>query len=707
MSIVPGASFDAATNKWLMNGAEIEVIIVQRVEDTRFEIGAYVATEVTKLGFTPVLDPSTFTEALDKVYFNDAKLGVWHMYTEGWGSGGFVQFDDTSTNFWYNGDFGSAMWNDYKPPVALDIACQTLNDGLYATLDERAELQRTCTSLGMVDGIRSFTTAQKDVYAYSTRLTNNVFNLFAGNLQPFALRSTIKDGVAGGTLNIAQPVHTGSQWSAHGGHGDVYSVFQQLALTDPHGWTHPHTGIGIPVRTQWTINNVGPLDTHDVPISAMTFNVSSNMFENVTAGVTTGAFVDYDFAFGSWHHGMPITMTDVVAYIAMLSRMADGDLATQNPNNAAQTYLGRWDSSFRGFELLDADTLRLYFDTFNPDETIIALRPGGDVSGLFPPYPWELDTIIAESVLATETALDDTSAGLGLGIGLDLAKGATLALLDVRLAAHMAANTIPAYLTPWVTPADATARWAALDEWRNPAARTCNNGPSVWDCNYYVSNGPYTLTSYFTAPEGALYTAFRTGYPIEQDAWDFLGEIRIPSVVLGTPPEVIQTFPATFQFTTTLNQQPYDLINIAAWLLLDPGTKSILFSGDAVRSGPGQWDIVLSADQTTSLTEGTFELQTIVVGAEAALPVVTTQSFSTLSLSTAIISELTIVLDQALVDFQVDIDRAVDAADAANAAAASATSLANTVLIVAIVAVVVAIVAIAFAVVWGRKGGAT
>ena len=98
MSIVPGASFDSATNQWLFDGNQIEVIIVARIEDIRFEIGAYVATEVEALGFTPVLDPSTFVEALDKVYFGDAKLGLWNMYTEGWG-GALGAFDDTRSPF--------------------------------------------------------------------------------------------------------------------------------------------------------------------------------------------------------------------------------------------------------------------------------------------------------------------------------------------------------------------------------------------------------------------------------------------------------------------------------------------------------------------------------------------------------------------------------------------------------------------------------
>ena len=379
--------------------------------------------------------------------------------------------------------------------------------------------------------------------------------------------------------------------------------------------------------------------------------------------------------------------------------MASGDLASSGPNLAARPITAAWGISFRGFEILDADSMRVWYDRFNPDETFVANR-----ADVFPLYPWELNHLMTESVLANETSLHDLDAALFARQPLDLAKGATFGFLDPRLASNRMNETIPSFLSPWVTASEATSRWAALNEWRNPAAGGCIDGPFVWSCNYLVSQGPYYLDQYFTAPEGAQYQAKRIGYPIEQDAWAFLGTIRIPSVTLGTPPEVIQTFPATFQFSTSLNGAPYDLISTAAWLLLEPGTKNILFSGDASRSGPGAWDIVLTAEQTTALVEGTYELLTFVVGAEAALPVVTTQSFTSLSLASAIIADLTVVLDAALVDFQVEIDRAVDAADAANSAAVAATSLANTVLIVAIVAVVVAVAAVVLAVVWGRRG---
>jgi peptide/nickel transport system substrate-binding protein len=702
MSQVSNATFDTATNQWLVDGNQIEIIIIQRVEDFRFEIGAYVATEIQALGFTPVLDPSTFVEALTKVYFSDAKLGQWHMYTEGWGGPGFVLFDDERAPFLFLGDFGSAIWVHYTPPPSLEIACSSLRDGLYTTPGERRDLLRRCVAEGMREGIRHFLLMDIEVYAFNWRLSNTVVSRFSGLLNPFAVRTTIKEGQPGGTLYIGQPIHTGSAWNQYGGFQDVYSRIQSFQITDFGTATHPHLGGAIPFRTNFTISNVGPLDTHEVPTSAITFDAATNTFVNVSPGVTTGAYVDFDLKFGEWHHGEMMSMDDVVAHIAMLSRMASGDLVAQNPNNAAQIYLVRWASSFRGFEILDSERIRIWFDTYSPDESLVASR-----ADVFPIYPWELNAIMTESALASETAFHDTDADVQFIQEMDLAKGATLALFDDRLVVHKAANTIPAFLTPWVTPAEATARWAALNEWRNPTAGGCINGPSTWTCNYMVSQGPYYLDQYFTAPEGARYTAKRTGYPIEQDAWDFLAQPQVLEVAFRSPPEVIQTFPVTFQFTTTLGGAPYDRILTAAWFLSDPATKKTLLSGNATWSGPGIWDIELSALQTTALAEGPYELNVIVVAEEIPFLGLGTLSFTSLSLSSAILREVTQVIEGALTGFQETIDENIAATqaaiDAADARVANVVNLVNLVLILAIAAMVIAVLAIvALLVVWRR-----
>ncbi len=191
-----------------------------------------------------------------------------------------------------------------------------------------------------------------------------------------------------------------------------------------------------------------------------------------------------------------------------------------------------------------------------------------------------------------------------------------------------------------------------------------------------------------------MLTAFRTGYPFDVDHWEDLTSIAMPEVSLGTPPTVIQTFPATFGLSTSLAGDPYDAIAVNSWLVIDPATKNVLFDGTAARVDVGEWEIVLSADQTTALTEGSWTLRTIVVGAAAAAPIISDLSFSVQSLRTALLTEMTNLLDTELGEFADEIQDITNRADDAVSAANSATSLVYIVLGVAVVGIVVAIVGI-------------
>ncbi|NIN64320.1 MAG: hypothetical protein GTO63_06395 [Anaerolineae bacterium] len=111
----------------------------------------------------------------------------------------------------------------------------------------------------------------------------------------------------------------------------------------------------------------------------------------------------------------------------------------------------------------------------------------------------------------------------------------------------------------------------------------------------------------------------------------------------------------------------------------------------------------MTAEQTSGLAEGTYELRTIVVGEEAALPVITSRAFSTLSLRTAILTEVTNLLSQELATVQDSLDANTGAINDARAAADDAARLANILLVIASVAVVVAVVSlVVLMVVWRR-----
>lgn len=676
MAKVPGSAL--VNGKWQVDGAPVVVKIFHRTGDPRFEVGIYVATRVDALGFTSQLVPGDFPAARVGPLFGDPTAGDWHIYTGGWGGGGFVQFDDTTAPFFYNGDLGVSLWDFYTPPASLTIPCDRLEISDYVDLDERRDLLRACVSEGLKDGIRHFLKADLDVVITNSATTNPTVNLAASFLNSFSMKTARKDGVVGGTLQIGQPIHTLSAWNNWGGFTDVYSENQHQQFSDVGAANHPHLGTTIPFRSEFVIETVAP-STMDVPEDAQRWDVATSQFVDVGAGLETRSKVTYTYNWGSWHHGMPITMDDVLSNLMMIFRFGDdaGDLGILSPSVHDLTGIQIFMDQFKGFKVLDADTLVVWIDSWNPDTTLIA----GD-GDIWPEYPWELNAVMSRSVIDNGTEFHDTDALAVQNDALDLVKGPGLVSLSDALTSLSTVNFIPAGLEGNITTAEATARWAALNDW--------------WTAKGHlmVTDGPFFVDSISTTPQGTVLKAFRTGYPFDVNKWDAFATIRVPEVIIGPAPEVIQTFPATFGFTTTLVGQPYDLIGQANWLVSDPATREVLFIGDAVRSGVGTWDVTLSAEQTTALTEGTYELKTIVVGTEAGLPVVTTKTFTSLSLSTAILAELSDILNTRLAEFEDTLSSAAATADSAVAAADAAIALTQVVLTVAIVAIIIAAVAV-------------
>jgi len=693
MSKIPGVTL--VGGNWRYNNVDIVVKIVQRTEDSRrFDMGAHMAAQIESAGFTAQLDPSTGGQAFAKVYSGDPDAGVWHLYTEGWGLTGFLAFDDGNADFFYNGDFGSAIWQDYSPPPALSAATQALYNGDYIDLAERQELIRKATELGVQDGVRVFMVAERAVFATRAAVTDTTFDLFAGLANWFSMKTARLGGTTGGTIKVTQPTHTISAWNPVAGFDWVYENNQLRAFADPGVITHPHTGSYIPYRAAFDVDTRGPVGTHTVPDTALQWNQATNVFEQVGAGVVAKSKVTFDYTFGDWHHGVPMTMQDIVNGISFSFRLASGgDLYVKDDIPAQQPGLQLFQSVFRGFEVVDADTITVYVDYWNIDEPTIAAS--ADVWTI---WPWEVKELTVAGVLADELVYDEDTAAARPGTeDTDLVKGNTLPILRAHLTTLRGANAIPAgmddpaLLFGRIDAAAATARWNAISSW------------DTAEGHFLPSNGPFWIDGPINPGiEQTSLKAFRTGYPWEADQWDSLAQPRVPSVTLGTAPAVVQTFPATFSFTTTVGGLPYDRV-ASSYIVLNPGTGAILLSGEATRTGAGAWSVTLAADETVKFVQGTYRFQAIVVGEEAAIPVVQEQDFLATSLSTALLTEIRAELDQRLTIVDNSIANSTQSADDARTAAQNAANLASTTLIIAVLAVLLAITNIALIVVRTKK----
>lgn len=691
LATVQDVTFDTDTNLWLYQGAPIEVNLVQRVEDLRFDIGAYIATELEALGFVVNLDPSTGLEAFFKVYVGDSRAGVWHVYTEGWLFGAIVQFDDSQPNFFFNGDFGSDWWQYYTPPPSLTVPCVGLDQAFYTSLQEREDLLRACTIASMDEGVRIFLLAINDVAITHSSITGSIFDVGSAYNNWFSLKTAVKNGQTGGSLQVHQPIHTVSGWNNVGGFTWIYEEYQRKLFSDAATPIHPHTGTTIPVRATYEITTQGPAGTLPVPADALMWDASTNSFTAVGAGVVATSEVTYTFNFGQWHHGMDITLDDIRWSMSEFFRIADpaGDLAVFSPSLQGSPAVQFVFDLFKGIKFDEAaGTVTTWGDYWNFDENLIAAV----VPSFWTTVPWEVGLVMAQNVLDGDSAYgDDDASNFGVD-QTDLVKGTSLASLAVDLGILSAANARPPGLDSDITAAEATARWAALNQWMTDRG------------HLYVSNGPFYVDAITTAPEGTVLKAFRTGYPIDMiDEFGHLTNIVKADVNLATPPRVVQTFPATFQFTTTFQGQAYDNILTSAYLVSDPGTGAVLFTGDATRTGPGAFDIALTAAQTSILVQGSYELNVVVATTDSVIPTFASRAFAVQGVGPALLEDLTKAIDDQIALLEDEIVANTDAINSANAAALAAAQFAQTVLILAVVGIVVGIIGVVLVFVRGRQ----
>lgn len=678
LSPVNGVTYNSATDKWEYQGEPIVINIVQRVEDLRFDIGAYVATEINDLGFTAVLDPSTGAEAFAKVYTGDPTAGVWHIYTEGWLSGGIIQYDDTTHQFFYDRDFGSAIWDYFSANPALVQSCGALAQAQYLTLSERSELFQTCQGLGMEQGVRIFLLASLDMSLYHAPSVSRLsFDAGSAFNNWWGLKTALKDGAPGGTLQVAQPTHTISGWNPIAGFTWVYEEYQRKQFSDAAVPLDPRLGTPVPQRATFTVETEGPAGTLEVPENATWFNTTSMAWEVVGPGVEAVSATTFQYIFGDWHHGEPMNMNDVMVSLANHFRYMDGDLSGNNPSYADQFATSFYTAIFVGVEWDPAnDTAIFYSNDWNFDEGIIA----NDISW-WPTIPWEVETVIADGADTLFVVHEDDVDPLDQA---DLVKGDTLPMMAGIMDTLRGSNFFPDFAN--INASQATARWDALDNWYNNMTTSSN---------LYPSNGPFYIDQVTTSPEGTVLKAFRDGYPFDmpEDFVDY-ATIVVADVTLGSSPDVIQTFPATFDFSTSFGGDVYDRVATSAWLVSDPATGAVLFTGPAARVGPGQFEATLSSVQTTALVEGSYEFTVVVGTSDSVIPTFASTSFSVESLQSAIIIAVTGAMNDALGDFETTLDEIQTSVDDAGASADQAVLLAYIVMGIAAVAIVVGVVAV-------------
>ena len=586
---------------WHYNGRPVgRLKFIIRVEDERREIGDLVRAELRKLGFQVNPSYQQFAPAILTVYSSDPQLLQWHIYTEGWGRAAPDKYDFSTINQmtapWLGNMPGwkeAGLWQYERPD--LDELGQRIFTGDFKDQKERNALYRRLTDLALEDSVRVWVVTPLNSFPASDELTGVTEDVVAGPKGPWTLREAQVPGKDELTIGNLWVWTERTTWNPVGGFGDVYSTDIWRNLNDPPIWNHPFTGVPIPFRANFTVETAGPSGKLAVPADAVMWDAQADEWRPVGPGTqaTSKVTMDYSRYFQSkWHHGQPITMADAIYSIYQAYEMAyDTDKVRIEFAIAAtaRPFL----NTFRGFRIVDDNTLEVYVDFWHFEENLIASY--ASPTGL--DMPWEIlaamDTLVFDERRA---AYSDTAAARFNVPWLSLVMDRDARLVRRTLTSLLNKGSIPEHV---FTLGGKTLTDVQKGKERYQAAISWFDEHKL----LVISNGPYMLTRYDPPAQRAELQAFRDrSYPFSAGDWFFgqpqrveFAQVEAPSIQIGQPSSVDVSLKGPGALALR-------------YILFDPAAGKVLEVGDAQQVSPQQFTVTLDATTTSQLQTGLYQV---------------------------------------------------------------------------------------------------
>jgi peptide/nickel transport system substrate-binding protein len=422
-------------------------------------------------------------------------------------------------------------------------------------------------------------------------------DLAAGPRGLWTLRTAYKPGSNELTVGHLWVWTERSTWNPVGGYGDVYSSDIYRNLSDPPVWNDPFTGVPQPFRAAYEIETAGPAAKLEVPADAFVWSAEAGEWVTVGADVEATSKVTFDYSRyfqAKFHHGQPITMAD------LLYSIYQGFDLSYNPDKARiETVLAVTArptlETFRGFRVVDENTIEVYVDYWHFDENYIASYATPSGVGT----PWELLYAMDELVFnQRRAAYSDTAAArynvpwISLVLARD-ARAVRRALLGLKNAESFpeAVFTLPGEPESLVDAATADARYQATLDWFDEYE------------HLVISNGPFFLARYDAPAQFAELDAYRDeDYPFTAaDLYRGIPQLiefidtNADDIVLG------EDYEATFTLSG-----PGELA--VRYLFVDAASGQVIVQGDAEAVSETEFSIVISGDDTFELDAGLYRL---------------------------------------------------------------------------------------------------
>lgn len=584
---------------WTFQGRPITLRIVTRVEDERRDIGDLVRATLEQLGFQVQPQYQQFGPATLAVYASDPKTFQWHIYTEGWGRGAPVRYDDAGINQF------AAPWLGNMPGwqevgfwqyenEELDSLGQRLYRGEFQSQIERDQLYQQMTSLALQESVRVWLVTALQSFPVRSDVENLTEDIVAGPRNLFALRSAQIPGsneLRAGNLWVWTERTT---WNPIGGFGDVYSTDIYRNLIDPPMVNHPFTGIPQGFRASYTVETAGPDGTLDVPEDAVLWDSSQDAWAPVEAGTTAKSKVTFDYSLylqSTWHHGPQVTMADVVYPIAQSYEIAYDEAKVQIETAMGITARPLLET-FKGYRVTES-TVEVYVDYWHFEEGYIAsyASPSGVST------PWEILAAMDDVVFEKrQGAYSDTAAARFSVPWLSLVTESDARLVLRSIRQFQREESVPAGVfeiggVSLVTPEEAVARYEACDAWFEATNLLM------------LANGPYQLTRYDPPAQFAQLDAFRAeGYPFTVEDFRFgvppqigIEPVTPETITLGEPVSI----PVQVNGPGTLSLQ---------YTLVDPAAGEVLVTEVAEGGEGGAFEVNIDPAITDALFPGIYQL---------------------------------------------------------------------------------------------------
>jgi peptide/nickel transport system substrate-binding protein len=632
---MPAMGAELVDGKWSFNGEPIVLAFLIRNDGdgTRLKIGDYFSDQLEKLGFTVDRQYRKSSEASPVWIGSDPKEGQWNLYTAGWVSSGLDRDEKEAFQEMYlnTSPQGIPLFLENQSDPAFQEAGDALANGQFSTLEERRALIEKALPLSMQDALQVWIVDQQ-VYSPFNCNVEVTYDLGSGieaaQMPSYNIRFKDQEG---GQLKVGTNELFTDPWNPVNGSNWVWDGYVQKATASGSLMADPYTGLywplraesaevtvqtGLPVGTNTDWVTLNTADTIEVPADAwIDWDAAAQTFVPAGEGVTAKSKIVMTYPADlyevtKWHDGSNLSAADFVMRIIMSFDQAKAESAIYDEDTVANYEASK--TVFKGVKIVSTDPLVIetYTDNFYSDAELIA-----SIGDWWPQYgygeaSWDAIAVANAAEAGGELAYGAGKAERNAVEWTNFIGGPSLEILSKYLDTAITENTIPyaATLGQYVTPEEATARYANLKAWFDAHG------------HFWNATGPYFLDSLDLNAKTALVKT-NADFPDLSDRWAAWSNPPLADATLDGPAQVKIGEETAFTLTVTNKAgdvYPSSDIKQVKFLIYNDKGETLYVGEGVAGAGDGEYTLTIPAD--VQLQAGAGKIEAAVVLYPAAIP---------------------------------------------------------------------------------------